>query len=172
MGTHICEERRFLSYSPLSELTGSSVAKEVIFRENDMQLPKVKLSDIRIDAVIVGAIVDNMTTMSVMLLLMSGLASTGIPQEEAMNRMKSLSGMLLGLIIGLGCTMLGGYVAGRMAKKSELLHGALVAAIGMTLALLFQEKGLPLWYDIAGFLGMLPAGIAGGYLARQRRAPE
>jgi hypothetical protein len=136
----------------------------------NMHAPKLKWSDIKPKAVIVGAIVDNAATLFLMLLLMTALASRGIPQDDVVSRMKSLSGLLLGLIIGLGCTFLGGYVAGRMARQAEVLHGALAALIGIVLALFFRQTGLPLWHDIAGFAGMLPAGMAGGYLAKKRNA--
>lgn len=127
------------------------------------------MSDVKLKAIIVGVIVDNIGTVVVMLLLMTALASQGISQEEVIARIKSPSGLLLNLIIGLGCTFLGGYVAGRMARRSEVLHGALVAGVGMILALLYRESGLPPWYDIIGFAGMLPAGMVGGHVARQRR---
>jgi len=126
------------------------------------------LSDIKLKAVIAGALVDNLATLFVMLLLMTALASAGISQDDVVVRMKSTSGLLLSLIIGLGCTVLGGYVAGRMAGRAEVLHGVLVAGIGMVLALIFREGGLPSWYDIVGFAGMLPAGMLGGYISQQR----
>lgn len=129
------------------------------------------MSDIKFKAVIVGAIVDNVATLAVMLFLMTALMSTGISHDDVVVRMKSASGLLLSLIIGLGCTSLGGYVAGRIAQRSEVLHGSLVAGIGMVLALFFRESGLPFWYDIIGFAGMLPAGMLGGLAARQRRTP-
>jgi len=128
-----------------------------------------KLRNIKLKAVIAGAIVDNVATVAVMLFLMTALASQGLSQEEVAVRMKSVSGLLLNLIIGLGCTCVGGYVAGRIAQRSEALHGALVAGAGMVFALIWRESGLPLWYDIIGFAGMLPAGMFGGSLAHQRR---
>lgn len=136
-----------------------------------MQDRKIRLSDVKFKAIIVGAVADNAGTLFVMTLLAAALASTGLHEDEVMVRMRSTSGLLLGLIIGLGCTGLGGYVAGRMAKRDEVLHGALVAVIGLIIALIFREGGDPAWFDLAGFVGMLPAGMAGGRLARQRRAP-
>ncbi len=132
-------------------------------------MPMPKLSDIKFKAVIVGALVDNAGTLLFMAILASTLLSKGLSEGEVMNRMKSMSGLLLGLIVGLGCTVLGGYVAGRMADRAEVLHGVLVAALGMIVALIFREGGIPTWFDIAGFVGMLPAGMAGGYLAQRRR---
>lgn len=132
-------------------------------------MPVPKLSDIKFKAVIIGALVDNAGTLLFMAILASALVSKGLSEGEVMNRMKSMSGLLLGLIVGLSCTGMGGYVAGRMAGRTEVLHGALVAALGMIVALIFREGGIPAWYDIAGFVGMLPAGMAGGYLAQRRR---
>jgi hypothetical protein len=128
-----------------------------------------KLSDIKFKAVIVGAIVDNAGTLLLMTLLAAALVSTGLSEDEVMSRMKSTSGLLLGLIVGLSFTGLGGYFAGRMAGRAEVLHGVLVAVLGMIVAVIFREGGIPLWFDIAGFVAMLPAGMAGGYLAEKHR---
>jgi hypothetical protein len=132
-----------------------------------MQMPK--LSDIKLTAVIVGAVVDNAGTLLLMAVLAGALVSTGLSEDEVMGRMKSTNGLLLGLIVGLSCTVLGGYFAGKIAGRAEVLHGALVAVAGMVLSLIFREGSIPLWFDIAGFVGMLPAGIAGGYLGQKRR---
>jgi hypothetical protein len=127
------------------------------------------LAKVRPTAVIIGALVDNVATMFIMMLMMTALSSTGISEDEIISRMKGRSGLLLSLIIGLGCTGLGGHVSGRMAQRSEVLHGALVAGIGMVLALAWRDSDLPNWYDIIGFAGVLPAGMLGGHLAAQRR---
>ena len=129
-----------------------------------------KFSDIKFKAVIVGAIVDNAGTLLLMTFLAAALVSTGLSEDEVMSRMKSTNGLLLGLIVGLSCTVMGGYFAGRIAGRAEILHGALVAVVGMILALVFRESGSPVWFDIAGFVGMLPAGMAGGSLAQRRSA--
>ena len=130
-----------------------------------------KFSDIKIKAVIVGAVVDNAGTLLLMTTLAAALVSTGLTEDEVMSRMKSTSGLLLGLIIGLSCTVMGGYFAGWIAKRAEVLNGALVAVVGMVLAQIFRESGMPLWFEIAGVVCMLPAGMAGGYLAHKRRPP-
>ena len=132
-----------------------------------MQMPN--FSDISFKAVIVGAIVDNAGTLLLMTLLAAALVSTGLSEDAVMSRMRSTSGLLLGLIVGLSFTVLGGFFAGRIAGRAEVFNGALVAIVGMILSMIFRESGTPLWFDIAGFAGMLPAGMAGGYLAQKRR---
>jgi len=116
-------------------------------------------------AIVAGAVTDTVCTMFLLSLLMVSLSTAGTPESDVIDRMKSPSGLLLGLIIGLGCTVLGGYVAGRIARRSETALGASVAAIGMVFGAFFREGGLPLWHDIAGFAAMIPCGIAGGRFA-------
>lgn len=129
-----------------------------------------KLTDIRFGAVLAGALADNAGTLLIMTTLAALLVASGLPEDEVMARMKNTNGLLLGLIIGLCCTVGGGYLAGRVSGREEVLHGILVAACGMVLALITRESGTPLWFDLAGFGGMLPAGVFGGYLALRRRA--
>jgi hypothetical protein len=132
-----------------------------------------KISDIKFSAVIVGVILDNAGTLLLMTILAGALVLTGLSEDEVMSRMKSTNGLLLGLILGLCCTGLGGYFAGKMAGRAEVLHGVLVAVFGMVLAMVFREAGTPLWFDIAGLAGMLAAGMGGAYLAqRQRVGPK
>ncbi len=128
-----------------------------------------KLPDISFKAVFAGAFVDNLGTMFSLSLLILALSSTGLSENDVAERLKTLSGKLLVLIVGMGWTMAGGYTAGRVAKRSELLHGALAAMISITLALLLRDEGKPDWSEIAGLAIMLPIGSAGAYLARQRR---
>ncbi|MDH4161160.1 MAG: hypothetical protein OEW15_00515 [Nitrospirota bacterium] len=128
-----------------------------------------RLSDIKFKAVILGAVVDNMGTLVIMSVLAALLVKTGLSEDEVMARLRSTNGLLLGLILGMGCTLGGSYLAGRMAARAEVLHGALVAVIGTVLSMVFHESGTPLWFDIAGFTFILPAGMAGGYLARKHR---
>lgn len=126
--------------------------------------------NIDIKAVALGFLTDTVATMAISVGLVSAMAAAGIPESSIMDRMKSLSGMLLSLIFGLGCSVLGGYVAGRAAKRAEVMHGAAVAAASLILGLLLRESGSPLWYELAGYAAVIPAGMTGGYLAAQRHA--
>jgi hypothetical protein len=40
---------------------------------------------------------------------------------------------------------------------------------GVVMALIFRESGLPTWYDVIGFAGMLQVWMGGGYIAQLRR---
>ncbi len=72
------------------------------------------------------------------------------------------------LLIGLCYTAIGGYVAAIVAKRSPLLHGALVG--GLTLPwFLLGIPTLPFWYNVASLLGVIPFGLLGGMFARWRQ---
>jgi hypothetical protein len=131
-------------------------------------MPEIR--KLKYQAVLWGVLVDTVGTVAAAMILFSAMAGAGFSEAEVTLRMHSLSGLLLMLILGLGFTLLGGYVAGRIAKHDEILHGALVAGVGLVLGLFLREPGLPLWYEIISFAAMLPIGMAGGYLAKEGNA--
>jgi hypothetical protein len=127
----------------------------------------LQMRKLKFKAILSGVFADTVGTLVVATALFFAMAAAGIPEYEIAARMRGISGLMLMLIIGLGCTLIGGYVAGRTAGQSEILHGAIVAGIGLVLGLFFRESGLPLWYETVSFAAMVPIGMAGGSLARE-----
>lgn len=131
---------------------------------------------LRFKAILFGVLVDTIGTLTVAMALFLALASSGLPEAEFTARMRGFSGLMLMLILGLGFTLIGGYVAGRTAGRFEILHGAIVAGIGLVLGFFVREPGLPLWYEMVSFAAVIPLGMAGGYIAREgnvkRNLPE
>jgi hypothetical protein len=134
-----------------------------------MKMPE-NIRGLNFKAVLVGLLVDTIGTLVIASVLVATLAAKGLPQAEIMVRLHSLNGLLLMLILGLGFTVLGGYVTGRTAKQAELLNGAAVAAAGIILGLFLRDPGLPLWYEVISFAATIPAGVGGGYLAKEGKA--
>ena len=127
----------------------------------------LQIRSLRYKAIILGVLVDISGTLVVATALFFALASSGIPEAEIDARMRGFSGLMLMLILGLGFTLIGGYVAGRTAGRFEIQHGAIVAGIGLVLGLFFREPGLPLWYEAISFAAVIPIGMVGGYIARE-----
>jgi hypothetical protein len=127
----------------------------------------LQIRELRFKAILLGVLVDTTGTLTVATALFFSMASAGIPEAEIIVRMGGFSGLMLMLIFGLSFTLVGGYVAGRTAGQIEILHGAIVAGIGMLLGLFFREPNLPLWYEIVSFSAMIPLGMTGGYIARE-----
>ncbi len=128
-----------------------------------------KIRKLKFKAVLFGFLVDTVGTLAAAFMLFSAMAARGLSEAEITTRMHGPSGLLLILILGLGFTVGGGYVAGRTAKQEEILHGLAVAMLGIVLGLFFREPGLPLWYEAVSFAAMIPAGMAGGYFASGKK---
>jgi hypothetical protein len=124
---------------------------------------------IRFIAVLLGALTDNGCSLvcglgyGIMFGIVLGVM--GIPIDEGT---RSPLFLIPSLFLGFGGTVLGGYVAGRVARQSEILHGGIVGALGILMGLLFKAA-LPLWFNVVSFVGVLPFGMAGGYIARWQR---
>jgi hypothetical protein len=136
----------------------------------------LQIRRLRFKAILLGVLADTIGTLTVATALFLTMAAAGIPESEIIVRMRGFSGLMLMLILGLSFTLVGGYIAGRTAGRIEILHGAIVAGIGLVLGLFFREPGLPLWYETVSFAAMIPIGMAGGYIAREgnlkRNLPE
>ena len=129
-------------------------------------------------AVLVGAVVDIACTYG------SGFATAltigivwgfrHVPHDQWASYSTRPTMLIWGLLIGNGSALLGGFVAGRMATTGELVHAALAILPCMTLGAILHfvvrvTTPVPTWYTIAAFGLVLPFGIAGGYLGRQRK---
>ncbi len=69
-------------------------------------------------------------------------------------------------LIGAGCSILGGYVAGRLAKQDELLNGSLSSylCIGIGLYSVVAGKESRLLLALIGLAASPALGLLGGYL--------
>lgn len=96
-----------------------------------------------------------------------------LPENEITIRLQGLGFLIPSLLIGLAFVALGGYVAGRIAKAHEVLHGGLVGGLSLLMGLFFWSS-TPLWYGIAGVLACVPCGMLGGRFATnsQHRTPD
>ncbi|MGE4649570.1 MAG: TIGR04086 family membrane protein [Myxococcota bacterium] len=127
--------------------------------------------------IVVGVFADNLATMLGGLLFLSaqveryGIQPGDELPEEVLRGLQNDPTLLAGsLVIGILATTLGGYAAGRMARGHRRQHGAFVGLVGVLLGLLAYGPAAsgerpPLWYDLMGFLLMIPAGALGGTLA-------
>ena len=75
-------------------------------------------------------------------------------------------------VIGLLMVVAGGYVVAWMAKMRPLAHGVAVGVVVLLLSivieLLARDPDAPLWFNIASFAGVVPAGALGGMISRKR----
>jgi len=135
-----------------------------------------ELKRISFKGVLLGSITDIVATNILAIPLIVYITATRhlalIPKDQ-------LSGVLLQtmqndpllyttqLLIGSFCSILGGYIAARIAKHDEILNGALAAflCVGSGLyALVLASSHAPLWQHVAGFVASPALSAFGGYL--------
>jgi uncharacterized membrane protein YsdA (DUF1294 family) len=94
--------------------------------------------------------------------------------EETLDRLsQSWSFLLFSMVVGGSFTVLGGYVAGRVARHSFLKHALAAGALSLVLGIvLFRSDDGP-YSGIVAILGYglhLPLALLGGWLAWRRLA--
>jgi len=132
-------------------------------------------------AILLGVIVDNLATLVASLVLVSifaarqGLGQDGEISEEALETLASSPEFLIAsLVVGLACTSLGGFVGARRAGSSFARHGGWIGVGSAVVALVLSVSSgpdrspPPLWFELAGYLLVIPAGVLGGLLAGVR----
>ncbi|MBE9014338.1 hypothetical protein IQ250_29535 [Pseudanabaenaceae cyanobacterium LEGE 13415] len=134
-----------------------------------------QVSKISIKAILIGLIVDIVGSLTVGTLLgiILGVALASQSKSRAdFNTLLAQSvlspGFLLAsLIVGLGFTFLGSFVAARIAKRAALIHSGIVGVSAFILGALFLSKEYPLWYIVASLLLTVPSALLGGIAARK-----
>ena len=140
------------------------------------------MSRVSLKGVVVGGVVDivatNLVALPVLVVAAAQANVAQLPKEEqgramlaAVNASPAL--FAVQLLLGSLCSVLGGYVAGRIAKRSEALNGALSAflCVGFGVyALISRSDSIgPLGH--AAFLVLSPVlGAAGGVLGARRNS--
>ena len=130
--------------------------------------------------VVYGGITDIVATniASVPLVMIAAMGSnlTSLPASERgqapVALMLASPGLqMAGWVLGAMCSVLGGYVAARVAKRGELINGALSACFCVGLgvySLVGGHSPFPFWQHLVAVLGSPIPGAYGGYLwARQ-----
>jgi hypothetical protein len=124
--------------------------------------------------VLVGALVDLLGTLVVMLFYLSIVLgaqfSGGKATEDVLTPMQLAVGDGLGLLL----SVVGGFVAGRLATIDEVHHCAAAGFSSLVLSLLIgwgsPVEGALSWRDVLLPLAVVPAAALGGYIAARLTA--
>ena len=113
----------------------------------------------------------------VLLVLFSGMlvAQGQAPEDISPMLLQSNQYLFLSLVVGLSFTVLGGYVAARVANHLEYRHGLIVGVIVLIIGEIMvsgDPTGIPLSIRVIGDLLAVPAAVLGAHLRRaaKRRA--
>lgn len=77
------------------------------------------------------------------------------------------------MVVGMVWSVVGGFVAAKIAGREHVRHAAITGVASTVLALFYAElqyveAGLTSWWVVIGYLMAIPSAAAGGYLARLR----
>lgn len=108
-------------------------------------------------AVLAGSLLDNILSM-----LIGGVALGFAPEIADGAYFTSASGTVTGILLALA-TVIGGWLAGRIAKTERFLHGVMVGGFGIVMLLLQSFFDIPLTLDqlVLQFVATGFAGLAG-----------
>ena len=132
---------------------------------------------ISIKGVLIGGVVDIGTSVvfgsmyGIYAILKLGLAHAS-HEQAAKGLLQSVPIYLGYLAIGFACSVLGGYIAGRIAKHDELLNGTLSSFLCLSLGIFTLFSGNdshPFVVKILLEIASPTLGLFGGYLALLRR---
>ncbi len=139
------------------------------------------MSKVSIKGVLLGGITDvlstNILAIPLIIYVMAKLDCSHTPKDQLNAAIiAALHGSVLlytvQFLIGSGCSILGGYVAARLAKHDELLNGALSSylCIGIGLYSVVAGKESRLLLGLIGLAASPALGLLGGYfrLAQKR----
>lgn len=130
------------------------------------------MSGIRVKAIVLGVLVDIggslISGVGLGIVLAILLLARGGPDLTRLEELESAWWMLAtGYCLGIAFTLLGGFVAGRVAGEREVLHGALTGGVSALLGIPLSLTA-PLWYGVLCFVSVPPAAMLGARLARRR----
>ena len=132
---------------------------------------------VQIRPIILGVIVDYIATYAAMyayffVYLPNELSKQGkeASYETIVQYMTSDEGLMIGFLIGVLGTAIGGFVAARKAGSLETKHGAFVGVASLIVSFIehsLSEETLPLpeWFRFLSIVAIIPAGALGGYVA-------
>lgn len=107
------------------------------------------------------------------LLLVAGFGvqiTQEMTEEQAQAALQAVIGtpsfLMASLLYGIGTTLLGGFVAARLARSHPYFNALAVGALGIALGLLVGSDA-PLWFDALAFGMSIPAALAGARLAHR-----
>ena len=126
--------------------------------------------------IVAGVVLDAMGSIVVGIFYVLAILSAQVAQSgQTVEDVLATQHLIVLEIIGLLLTATGGFLAGRLAGASHICHGIAVGIGGLLVwlpfALIGITDGFPAWYELASFIGMVPAGALGGYLAARVNSP-
>jgi hypothetical protein len=132
------------------------------------------MRELRISCVLLGLVADLVFTFTCGFALGFALVVGAGSPEAAAERMQAFDAAAATLLVGCVGTVLGGFVAARVAKQAPLAHGVALGVVAMLIGALVGEDpftaAMPAWYRIACWVLVIPSAVLGAKLAARDRS--
>lgn len=100
---------------------------------------------------------------------------SGLSEEEIRRAyqvlLQDVRYLSFGLILGTASTVLGGYLAARLARTMPYFNALAFGVLGLLISIM-GAGDVPTWFKLMGLLLTLPAALLGGHLAKQRMSRQ
>jgi putative membrane protein (TIGR04086 family) len=126
--------------------------------------------------IVVGILIDTLGSIGVGVLYFVGIFGLQIARgAPASDEPFGTPHLIVTEIVGLFLTTVGGFAAARMARTRHIQHGIAVGFGALLVWLLVDwvspSDTLPVWYETASLIGVVPVGALGGYVAKRAYMP-
>lgn len=127
---------------------------------------------LNIKAIVLGWIVDFAGSFVmgglIGIVIAASLVSSGVRPEQIAERITESPLMALGLVSGVLMSTLGGWVAASIARRDEVVHGAVTGLLSVAMYWLvirsLSGAASSAWYDLVATVLAIPCATLGGYL--------
>jgi len=104
-----------------------------------------------------------------------GRIESNMTPEQVEAAIRQITGttefLMTSLVYGMGTTLIGGYIAARLARSHPYFNALAVGVAGIVISLLLADD-TPWWFDLLGFVMTLPVAVAGGHLFVRSKPPH
>ena len=76
--------------------------------------------------------------------------------------------LILRMFVGAAALVGAGYIAEKIAKKTNLVNSGIIGVISVIITVLVLNDSYPIWYLVFSYLYQWPSAIAGGYIVNRR----
>ena len=130
---------------------------------------------VNLNAVAMGSLVDlfgSTVAGAVALLAFSSVLRVhGVPADQVKLYYEAIAFKVCGFAFSKSFSVLGGFVAARIAKRRELVHAGATGLVRIAVSLLVlaisrDATRLPIWHLVLIYVTVLPAAVLGGHLGR------
>jgi len=97
------------------------------------------------------------------------LFAEAMTEDATLAIQKQSSFLIYALVIGLLTTVLGGYICARYGRQAPYKNAVIFGFIGVVVGLMLATFD-PIWFDVVGFITVIPAAMLGGYFVASKNA--